>query len=387
MSDNERESRENLLADAQQIFRHDNRVVVESGTGTGKTYIALQLIQEHFKKHGEPWEIIVPNRKLIQGWIDEMDKWKMGKLIPHVHIYCYQSLHKHTIARNVVLDESHRITEPKKDMLLAKVTQHNRAIIALSASMSFEKSQLLMELGLNGSNTVKFSLDQAVSSDMVAPYKIDVVEVPLDMTTKNVPGGSKKNPFMTTEHAGYQYVDKMANQAIMSKDQNFAKFKILARMRFIYNLPSKIQAAKDILAILPKNKKILIFCGSINQANVMCKNRYHSGTDDEAYEKFCKGKIMRLSVVEGVTEGVNIPELDYILMIQMKSSKTQAIQKIGRLLRKTSNKKKVGHVIIINAIGTKDNNWCVKALQSFDKSRVTYVSYNQVLNAKRQALS
>ena len=58
-------------------------------------------------------------------------------------------------------------------------------------------------------------------------------------------------------------------------------FLILQRMRFIYNLPSKLEAAKYILKhIIPIEDRTLIFCGSIAHAEELSKNTYHSKTDD-----------------------------------------------------------------------------------------------------------
>lgn len=47
-----------------------------------------------------------------------------------------------------------------------------------------------------------------------ATYKITVVSVALDITTKNIPGGTKLKPFMTTESAAYTYHCKIFNDCV-----------------------------------------------------------------------------------------------------------------------------------------------------------------------------
>ena len=382
MSEQEKQAREQLFADIRKAFIETGKVLGEAATGSGKSYATLKLIKEDIKRYAEPWEIVVPSTKVIQSWWDEIDKWRMKTIMKkYLKIYCYQSLHLYNKPTNMVFDEVHKLTDLRYERVVDRL--ENKRIIALSASVNDEVRIKLALLGINNSNTVTYNLDNAVSDELVAPYKIDVVELSLDHDTKNITAGSKSKPFQTTEALQYQYLDKVAKKAMMSSNKNFAKFKILERMRFIYNLPSKLRAARDILDVLPEDKKVLIFAGSIAQADSVCEYRYHSNTDDTDYQKFCKGKIMRLSVVEGITEGVNIPNLDYILMIQAKSNAVYMIQKIGRLLRKTEDASKVGHVIILETIGTQDTRWVVKALDSFDPSRINYVSYNQILQRKK----
>ena len=385
MSDKEAQARKQLFLEVKEAYwKHNKIILFEGATGSGKTYATLRLMKEHIQKYGEKWEIIVPTTRLIDEWWSEIKKWKMLTIMKkHVEIYCYSSLHKFSAEVNVVLDEVHKLSDMRYDYIEDKVYPQSKSVIALSASVTDEVRQKLKVLGIHGLNTVVYSLDSAVSDDIVAPYKIDVIEFPLDDTTKNIPGGNKSNPFMTTEMAGYQFMDKQVRRAMSTKNDKFTKFKILERMRFIYNLPSKLTLAQKILDILPQDKKILIFCGSIRQANAICNHRYHSETDDTDYQKFCKGEILRMSAVNSIAEGVNIPELDYILLLQVQSGKVHLIQKIGRLLRKTSDPQKVGHVIILNAIGTQDNKWVVRALSSFDQSRITYVSQNQILQHKK----
>ena len=382
MSNQEQLAREQLFEEVKAAYEETGRVLFEGATGSGKTYTTLRLIKEHIKEHGERWEIVVPSTRLVENWWAEIKKWKMLTIMKrYVDIYCYQSLHHYTESRHVVFDEVHKLSDLRFDR--AEPTLKGKNIIALSASITDEVRYKLELLGINHANTVKYALDDAVSDDIVAPYVIDVVELPLDNSKKCIQAGTSSKPFMTTEQLQYEFLDKVVRRAMASGNQNFTKFKILERMRFIYNLPSKLRAAEDILDILPTNKKVLIFAGSIAQADQICQYRYHSKTDDSDYKAFCEGKIMRLSVVEGVTEGVNIPNLDYILMIQAKSGNVHMIQKIGRLLRKTDDPNKVGHVIILNSIGTQDNRWVQKGLAGFDQSRITYVSYNQILQRKK----
>tara|TARA_R100001086_G_scaffold198857_1_gene115155 strand:- start:8617 stop:9774 length:1158 start_codon:yes stop_codon:yes gene_type:complete len=368
--------RDKLLKDAQDVFDKEMRVLLEAGTGVGKTKITLAIINDHIQHTGESWDIVVPNTKLISGWYDEIKKWGYQGLLKKVHIYCYQSIHKYNRVTNMVLDEGHKITDAKLQYIKAKTG--GKSIIVLSASVTFEKRALLKELGIHNTNTVKYSLDRAVTNDLVTPYEINVIEHTMDNVSKYVPAGTKDQPFKVTEQKGYDYMTKKTRQAMASKNKNRIKYALLERMHYIYNLQSKLKAGKYLLSLFPDDKKVLIFCSSINQANAMCKYRYHSKTDDSAFKLFCEGKINRLAVVNSISEGVNIPELDYILMLQVQSNKVHLIQKLGRLLRKTSDPNKIGKVFILCTIMSQDSKWVQKALESFNKSRIKFLSYTNI---------
>lgn len=372
----EQEAREKLFKECREVFIREMRLLLEGATGVGKTKICLELLKEHINTTGEKWDIVVSNTRLISGWYDQIKEWGYEELLKSVHIYCYQSLHKYNRITNMILDESHKITDKK--LVYIKAKTGGKSVIALSGSMIPEKRALLKDLGIVNQNTVKYSLDRAVINNLVTPYEISIIETLMDNLKKTVTAGTKDKPFMVTEQQAYDFLSKKVRQAMMSKNSKNIKFKLLERMHYIYNLRSKLIAAKKIINLLPDDKKTIIFCANINQANAVCKYRYHSKTDDTDLKLFCEGKINRLAVVEGVTEGVNIPELDYAFVIQIQSNKTKILQKIGRLLRKTSNVNKIGKVFILSTLLSQDSKWVKKALEDFNPSRIKYLSYSNI---------
>ena len=106
---------------------------------------------------------------------------------------------------------------------------------------------------------------------------IKVIEIDLGRD-KNITAGTKLKPFMTTEEANYQYINNNTNRAIFGKLPTMM-YNILARMRFIYNSPSKTNAAKYLIENLEGRK--LFFCSSIDQAESLSPTNYHSKTDNK----------------------------------------------------------------------------------------------------------
>jgi superfamily II DNA or RNA helicase len=226
---------------------------------------------------------------------------------------------------------------------------------------------------------VVYRLDQAVKDEVVTPYQVTVVSMMLDDQLKLIEVGRKHNKFMVTEAQGYEFRDRQFRQAISIKDQRQIEFAVRNRMNFIYNLPSKLRAAKTILNLIPENKKTLVFTGRIAQANQLCKHRYHSKTSDEDFKRFKAGEIMRLSAVGSISEGVNIPDLDVALITQVQSKQLHMIQKTGRLLRKTNDPNKIGRVIVLCTEDTQDRKWVNNALGDFDENNIDRKFLSDVL--------
>ena len=368
--------REKLLAQTKEVFDRETRVLLEAGTGVGKTKITLDILKDHIQQTGEHWDIVVPNIKLVSGWMDEIKKWRYDHLLKYIHIYCYQSLHKYKRITNMVLDEAHKVTPAKSVYVRGKTG--GKALIALSASVPLEKRILLRQFGIKKENTVKYSLDRAVINDLVTPYEINVIEHVMDNFKKIIPAGTQAKPFFVTEQKGYEFMTKQTKQKMATKNQKTIKFALIERMHYIYNLPSKLIVGKKILNLISEDKKTLIFCSSIKQANAMCQYRYHSGTDDTDFERFCRGEIKKLAVVNAISEGINIPELDVVLMMQVQSNQVHTIQKLGRLLRKTSNVNKVGKFYVLSTLMTQDSKWVKKALANFNTSKIKYHSFTNI---------
>jgi len=374
-SKQEREARKALKARCDQMYASHGKLLLKGATGSGKTKIALELID----KTPGPWEVIVPKTSLIKEWHNEMDRWKLSRLKKRVTVYCYDSLHKHQDECNLVLDEAHRLTPLKFPMVEHKVDPLRSKVIALSATIPRERMDLLKALGIDRKHQVTYRLDQAVKDNVVAPYSVTVIHFPLDDEKKIIEAGNKFNKFFVTEKQNYEWTDKYFRRMLMTKNQKAIEIAVRKRMHCIYNLPSKVRVGKLALNMIPEDKKTLIFAGSIAHANLLCKHRYHSKTSDEDFESFKEGRILRLSAVGQISEGVNIPNLEVALILQVQSNMLHMIQKTGRLLRKTNDPNKIGHVIVLCAMRTQDEKWVDSSLRDFNPANVEHKLLRDVM--------
>jgi len=274
----------------------------------------------------------------------------------------------------VVLDEVQNITVNN-----SRFFEQNTAdeIICLTATLpeSREKRDILYNLDLHVVYHV--SLDEAVEWGLVSPYKITIVETKLNTSLKNVKAGNKLRPFMQTEYDAYIYLTKKIISLQEEDDANskYLQMLIFSRMRLIYDLESKTEIGEFILAnVIPKNERTLIFCGSIKQADRLNPYSFHSKSkNSESFDGFLNEGINRLSCVNSLNEGHNIPNLDNALVIQLNSKELNLVQRIGRIVRYRDGH--IARVYIIMCKNTVDENWTLKSLSNFDSDNIERVNF------------
>jgi len=273
-----------------------------------------------------------------------------------------------------ILDEGHNITELASEFFL---DNNVRRTVLLTATPPNDpiKADILRRLSIK--LVYELTLDQAVRLGFVAPYKITVITVPLDNVTKNIPGGNKANPFMTTEAACYAYWNKRVQSCFgdqTPQGKAKMKFAILGRMQFIYKIPSKTQVIKFLLdKVIPKQDRTIIFCGNIEQAEQVCPHTYHSKTSDTDYNLFKSELVNRLSCVKAVNEGHNFPGVDSGIIGQLNSKEKDLVQRIGRLIRFRPGHE--AHLYIVISESTQDEKWLENATENLNQSKIEYVRF------------
>ena len=367
--------REKVQGEAIQAVMDNNGGMVAMATGSGKSRVAVELAKLFCAPFMSDLALLVPTEKLRdENWLEEFNKWGANNLWADTQRLCYASASK---VKNqdfnfAILDEGHNITELSAEFF---VNNKVKRTVLLTATPPDDptKVEILNQLGIK--LVYELTLDQAVRLGFVAPYKITVILSPLDNVTKNIVGGNKANPFMTTESSTYAYWNKrvqacMGNQTAQGKSK--MKFAILGRMQFIYRLPSKTALIKYLLdVVIPKEDRTIIFCGNIEQAQDVCPWRYHSKSGNQDYDDFKAEKINRLSCVKAINEGHNFPGVDSGIIGQLNSKEKDLVQRIGRLIRFRPGHE--AHLYIIVTEGTQDEKWVETAVENLDKSKIEYI--------------
>jgi superfamily II DNA or RNA helicase len=403
------EIKDEIQRTAHLIWRKmGRRGTIAAGTGFGKSRVAVMEVVRMVKAEmlsaistGEekPILLVVPTTKLRdENWPEEFRNWGVEPLFnDYIKSICFASLKKEKGSKYqlVILDEIHRLTElsarafeagdEDEDVLTSFMAESlSEAVMGLTATVPNPKTEPDKHRIISQIAPVVFSytLDQGVADGMIADYEIRCIEAELDDTQKVYPGGTKKKPFMTTEKRAYDYLENqikryrgLAHSAPIFKDkQKFEKLvmiRTMERNRFVASCNTKSDVARRCMKqVVASGKRAVIFCGSIAQANELGgKNVYHSKSGDEAYLAFNRGEIDYICVVNAVNEGVNLFNVDVLLILQVNSNERDFIQRLGRALRIREGHKALVYVVFIR--NTADERWLEKSMANLDKSKIS----------------
>ena len=134
--------------------------------------------------------------------------------------------------------------------------------------------------------------------------------------------------------------------------------------------PTKEKYTKRLLESI--KSKCIVFANTQEQADRLCKHSYHSTNPDSDtnLQDFKVGNITKLSCVLQLSEGVNIPNLKYGIILHAYSNERKFSQRLGRLLRLNPDDTCVVHVLMYK--DTVDEQWVAEALKDLDPLRITY---------------
>jgi superfamily II DNA or RNA helicase len=359
-------------------LKASRRGTMEMATGTGKTGIGVRAAAETLEADPNALVyIVVPTETLRDvDWPNEMAARGHPGLEKKVKLICWASLQKEKPQRDVdlvILDEVHHLT-PINANFFSRDEYKVFSVLGLTATLPGEywdnDKEKMALIKYICPSVFEVPLEMAVDLKVVSDFQIYVLKMDLDNTTYDVPSGTKKKSFLTTELKHYQYLTKQLQRATYMKIEGLKFSWIQKRTQFLSNLKSKQRLAREVLDTIAKSgERTLIFCGSIEQSAQLCGDQvYNSSTTSAKLDDFRDGKLSYLGVVQALNEGKNLPNMDQILIVQLNSKELNLIQRIGRTIRWRENH--VARIIILVAKGTADEKWYRSATENFDKSRI-----------------
>ena len=390
-------NREDALTQASEKIQQKKVLFLQLPTGYGKTAIALKMCR--------PGNIlaIVPQVNLLQNFQLDKEKWEIP--CGHITSVCNKSLHIYSdqTFTNIIWDECDTIT----NNLLESLKEINYEwLICCSAYAEKDKKKLLRKLGVSLANTVTCTIEEAIDAGVIPPFKLNVHYIKLDntdnieveYTVKTGKDKGKKKSFKTSEQKQYEYNDNNASNIVAKiiayniKNQDDINFKQINRSKLafdpayrksiddsfirslgfnlakfwkgristIYNSKSK---QKKALELYNKNKRQIFFFKTQKSADKFAKfikvKAYHSGNTDkvnrEILEQFNEEVTNTFVCVKAMDRGGNLYNVEEAILVQIESSKTSFIQRIGRNLRWADAQEKIIHCIL--AKDTQDEQW------------------------------
>ncbi len=394
-------NRDNVLKNVVDKFNINN-IVCELATGFGKTKIAIESINS-MENSDAINLIVVPKKANIEEWKKEIAKW--GGLYGCTTFICYASLKKyvHHKIDNLILDECHHINSNITINALSEIksTNPNLHMLGLSATIGYNTKKSFNSIfkGKDRIEYIKVSTQQAIDNGVLPDPEIILIPIKLDNTIKSeyyeINKGMKKFGTVHDDISNIWTYKKNRKHALLKctqlqknnqydndinylKNSNNAMYKNILmqqcnnRLKFLSNI--KTDKVKELLKIL-KDRRVLTFCNSIEQADKLEKNSIHSKNDKskEILDKFNSKKIKHISACNILNEGINLTDCKYGIFANIMASDTIQVQRIGRLLR---HKEPV--LIIPFYKDTREQEIVLKWMNGYNKNLIKIMSFDEL---------
>lgn len=329
--------------------------------GFGKTKIGLMYLE----RAGGKTLIVVPKLDIIKSWQDDAIKFGYEEVMNNCTFTTYLSLLKQNPDdyQNVILEEAHNCKGNHEPFL----SQFKGNILGLTGTppkwANSEKGKMMIKYYPIRYN---YSIDDAVDNSILNDYKIEVHYLPLS-TKKNIKVVTRAGKeYSVSERDQYNYATKRVDEAVSDRDKMFAH---INRINKLKQFKSKEDYVSKLNKTIPEDEKVLIFCNTIEQAENLCEYSHHSKKKESPLEDFKMGNIKRLSCVEQLSEGINIPNLKHAIILHTYSnSSPKSRQKLGRLMRLSVDQTATVHILCYK--DTVDVKWVNEILENFNQEKI-----------------
>ena len=339
------------------LIKEYKRIFLNWETGVGKTLPALKAPKEI----GGTWLWVMSQNVQEKNIIEECKKFNLKPSFVFVN---YRSLSKyegHTF-KGIVLDECHRLTpESAKDLRKIKFEY----CICLSASITTERRALLKEV-TGYVKSWRITLTEGMKNGIIPPMKIVGLEVPVDLDTalysvpvKRMNRGSDEIPYRDYERRKRfintdffvqgctfeEYLNVVSSEMDHWKNYYYhckqqwvkdTRWLPLGALRKRILADHKAKYMQYIQQHL-KGKRYVVFAETIEQIQGLEGTCIHSKMPKEEVEraifKFNTKQIKVLNTVRMLNEGINLSDIDAVVILSLSGVDIQNIQRRGRSTR------------------------------------------------------
>lgn len=334
--------------------------VVVLPTGTGKSFVGLTAAIDINKEIKNAKILFLAETRAREKTLEEeLEKYcNLFSIEPvPIEFMCYQSAYKleDQYYDLVIADEIHSSISDKYKNFYEK--NRYKYIMGLTATPRVDK-----ELSIEFYNRIPIvfqaSIKDAVESGAILDYNLHIINHKLDNKDAYIEAGRKDNRFFTTEKKHYEYLNKMLAKHYYSNKDYLLKLFIAKRANFLYNLKSKIGLTKDLIN---KGKRVVVFANSLPFLEEVC-DHVVKGNDPSTLDyidDFNEGRINVIGSFKMLEQGVNLKGADTVVIASYFSVSGKFIQRIGRALRKDSDKP---NIYVIKTLNTVEEKWINKML-------------------------
>lgn len=359
-----------------ELFKRHNLIYYLISMGVGKTRGSLNCAKWMDEKvrtetiASEPRGLIVTHTAYSRDttWPNEI-KESHPWILPRLKTGTIQIVHKDAVCDLppthyswIIWDECHLI---KREHFAFFNRNSFNSLIVMSGTVHDDDVLEKALRNLVKQNVMEISVEEAVSKKIINDYRVKLIAVPMtdleDMQYKAI--GAK---LAKARHISAQVSNMITGQ----------------RMRFIYELRSKLEVMKRFADTCPNRK--LIFTTRKEDCSYFSRNVYHSDTDDKALLAFARGEVNDLVSIKQIRTGGNFKNFDVILNSQINAKKSTFMQDLGRLFR--LNVDQIGTIYGFYADNTQDMIWATKATADIPDHKKRIYKYDASLPGREQIL-
>jgi superfamily II DNA or RNA helicase len=355
--------------DALKAWMNTKRGLIVMPTGTGKTEVALSIMREL----GVPALIVAPVRDLMYQWQQRIQKglgYDPGIIgdntfdVRPVSVTTYHSacIHMEKLGANfklIIFDECHHLPgEIRRDAALMCTAPWRMGLTATPERSDGRHEDLEELIG-----PIVYDLPiTSMRGKTLADY--DTVRIPIHLSSQ------EQDRYNSSSRVLREYMIKRRQE-----DKNFQWRDLLAEtgkepearmaQKAYYIMKSIQDRAEEKLRVLEDifrlhlNASIIIFAGS----NAMARDislRFlipcllnHCGKRErlDILDGFKEGVYPALVANQVLDEGVDLPEAKVAVVVGGSASTRQATQRLGRILRKSGNKRGILYEVVCEETG------------------------------------
>lgn len=401
-------------------------------TGAGKTILALGAI-EKLNHPNLKIKIIVPKIFLVYQWKNVL---RTELSVPTDEIGCYYGKCKdisnkkyviyvinsarYSISRHIIKD----LHNGKSIFLIADECHHYSSMenfrifdfypalpkyrgafysLGLSATPKTSEEGNALEPFL-GKEIYKYGFSNALEANIISDFSIFHIGVHFTAAENDAYAEYTESLalFLIKLKQLCPALKKIEPSHFFAKLQNLAKSKnerisslansilmiTYKRKEIVYLAEARIDCVNNLIDRLRDDSKIIIFGERIEVADIIYKQlslrypaqigRYHSQMDEQSKKnslaQYQSSEIRILVSCRALDEGLNIPETDVGIILSSTASTRQRIQRLGRILRKVSDK----HTAYLYSLYVHESNEGNYTYNEFDHSKVHHLSFDSI---------
>ena len=426
-------TRDELQKQAVQAVLDDKFVMVNWGTGVGKSRVAIDAIDRLFRAGAQDILLLVDQGIHKTNWRNEFIEAKGPEhgafLYDSITVECYASLPKYTGTAwdLVIADEAHHLRSEDRVAMLASLKAKRMVCLSATISCKGDAEALLKTLSCFGDfKSFDFGLQDAIDNEILPEPTVHIHVLPLkelgarhliveewgakarrrtydtdydhyrDFLNKDLYPAATLNIDCTAAQA-YEYYEKqqelrskqykdLKNKAEAGDDVPAAQLETAKNRMVRYGLlrknllgTSKTQFMTWLLKKL-EGKRYICFCSDVDQAwmlggdNVICNEVKDC---DAIINSFNEGERNSLFAVNMGKEGQNLSGIEACVVVQLMGKDRHFIQEMGRAMRAKDPQQ---HIVVVD--GTKDIEYLRDSISSINPRYIRVHGYGSYAKKK-----